>query len=178
MRHRDEQPPVVGLADFVDGADVRVVEGGGGLRFGGEALFGLHVHAENGRQELERDRPAEVGVGGAVDDAHAAAAEQSVDGVVPDRLPRQPVRIGGRGFRRLKGERVEPLVHLARQRLVRPQPRQHLCPQRRIVARLRHERRAHRLGPFERLFQQRVSSISWTGHGGSGKWGRGEGRIY
>ena len=47
--------PVVGLADLVDGADVRMLERGRGARLDEEALLRVGVRAEVRRQELERD---------------------------------------------------------------------------------------------------------------------------
>ena len=59
VRHRDEELSRVGLADLVDGADVRVIERGGGFGFLDEAPLGLVVGAEVWRQKLERDRSVE-----------------------------------------------------------------------------------------------------------------------
>ena len=77
--HRDEQLPVGRVADFVDGADVGVVEAGGGLRLLQETPFGVGVVAQLGRQELERRVAVEPRVARPVDDAHAAAAEPVAD---------------------------------------------------------------------------------------------------
>ena len=56
--HHDELLALV-LADVVDHADVRVVEGRGGSGLAREALGGGVVAGERGRQDLERHRPAE-----------------------------------------------------------------------------------------------------------------------
>ena len=70
----DEVLPAVELAGVVDRDDMRVVQGGGGLRFPLEpAPFGLA--GELGAQELDRDRTIQPDVEGAIDDAHAALAQ-------------------------------------------------------------------------------------------------------
>ena len=73
--HGDEELPCLGLADFVDGADVGMVERAGCLCLGNEALFGNGVGEEVRREEFERDDAFELGVVGFVDDTHAAATE-------------------------------------------------------------------------------------------------------
>ena len=77
------------LADVVDGADVGVVERGGGARLAAEARQRGGVAGHLFGQELERDLAAEPGVDGAVDDAHAAAAELVEDSIVGDRAADQ-----------------------------------------------------------------------------------------
>ena len=79
--HGDEHAPVLALADLVDGADVRVVEDGGGLGLVDEALAGLGVVDELRGQELEGDGAAELEVVGLVDDAHAAAADLAEEAI-------------------------------------------------------------------------------------------------
>ena len=70
--------------DVEDGDDVRVVERRGGLRLAHEALAARRVADRRRRQHLERHRPLEPSVEGAVDDAHAAGAH-----LVADRVARQ-----------------------------------------------------------------------------------------
>ncbi len=70
------------LANLVDGADVGVVEGGGGAGFAQETFERLTVAGEVLGQELESDEAAELGVFGLVDHTHAAAAELFHDTVV------------------------------------------------------------------------------------------------
>ena len=82
--HGDEQPAVLGLVDFVDGADVRMIESRSRLGFDDEALFSLRVVAELGRQELERHDPTELQVRGAIDHTHTAAPELVLDPVMGD----------------------------------------------------------------------------------------------
>ena len=79
--HGDEGPPFV-LADFVDRADVRVVERGGRARFARKAVEDVAQGREAVGKELERDLATELQVGGAIDHAHATAAELLDDLVV------------------------------------------------------------------------------------------------
>ena len=77
--------PVV-LANLVDGADVGVIQGGGGTRFAAEAFQRLRVLRDLVGEKLERDKAAELGVLGLVNHTHAAAAELLDDAVVGDGL--------------------------------------------------------------------------------------------
>ena len=79
--HGDERRPVV-LVDLVDRDDVRVIEGGGGAGFLDEPAVAIGIGRRLGRQHLDRDRPAEPGVVGGVDNPHAAAANLGVDAIV------------------------------------------------------------------------------------------------
>ncbi len=71
-----------------------MVGGGGGLRFADEPLLDLFVVAPFGREELQRDRAAELGVLRLVDDTHAATTELRGDLVMGNGLPDQ--RVDGR----------------------------------------------------------------------------------
>ena len=71
--HDDERLAVL-LADVVDGADVGMVEGGGGAGFAAEALQGLAVSGDIFGEEFEGYEAVEARVFGLVDHAHAAAA--------------------------------------------------------------------------------------------------------
>ncbi len=86
--HGDEGAAFV-FADVVDGADVWVVQSGGGLGFALEAGEGLRVGGDIFGEEFEGDETAEAGVFGFVDDAHAAAADFFGDGVVGEVLADQ-----------------------------------------------------------------------------------------
>ena len=88
--HRDETLALV-FADFVDGADIGMVEGGGGAGFATEALQSLRVLRDIVRQELEGDKAAERGVFGLVDHAHAAATQLFNDAIVRDGLANHSV---------------------------------------------------------------------------------------
>ena len=79
--HGDEGLAVL-LADVVNGADVGMIQRGGGLRFALETLEGLRVTGDFVGQELEGDETVQPGVFGLVDHAHAAAAELFDDAVV------------------------------------------------------------------------------------------------
>ena len=82
--HDDEGLALV-LADVVDGADVRMVQGGGGAGLALEALERLLIAGELRRQELEGHEAAQARVLGLVDHAHAAAAQLVDDAIVRDR---------------------------------------------------------------------------------------------
>ena len=83
--HGDEGVAVF-LADVVDGADVGVIERGGGLGFALEAGERLRVFGDGVGEEFQSDETIEAGVFGFVDDAHAAAAEFFEDAVMGDSL--------------------------------------------------------------------------------------------
>ena len=83
--HGDEGAPVL-FADFVDGADVRMIQRRSRSGFAPETFQCLRVASDFVGQELERDKAARRGVFGLVDHAHAAAAELFDDAVVRDRL--------------------------------------------------------------------------------------------
>ena len=79
-RHHEEQRVVV-AAEVVDGHDGRVVHLRDQLRLALEALLGLGAQLGR-RDQLDGDLAIEPRVAGAVDDAHAAAA-QFRDDLVP-----------------------------------------------------------------------------------------------
>ena len=70
------------LADVVDRADVRVVQRRGDARFARGSGRAPRDRPRGRRQELQRDLPAEPDVLGAVDDAHAAAAQPLDDPIM------------------------------------------------------------------------------------------------
>ncbi len=72
------------LADLVDGADVRVVEGGGGLGLAAEADLVRGAHGAPMMKELDRHLAAQLDVRGEVDDSHAASAQGPEQPVVGD----------------------------------------------------------------------------------------------
>jgi len=69
------------LADLVNAADVRMVEGGGGS-FAAEALDGLRISGHRVGEKLQGNVASQAGVLGLVHDAHAAAAQLFHDPVV------------------------------------------------------------------------------------------------
>ena len=83
--HDDERLAVV-FADIVDGADVRVVEGGRGARFDAEAFDRLAIARQFLGDELKSDRTSQAAVIGAKDHAHATRAELRDDAIVRNRL--------------------------------------------------------------------------------------------
>jgi hypothetical protein len=79
--HSDETLAVM-FTDFIDGANVGVVQSRGSASFAAETLQSMRVTDEILGEELESDKAAKVGVFGLVDDAHAAAAQLFDDAVV------------------------------------------------------------------------------------------------
>jgi hypothetical protein len=75
----DELPPIV-LADVVHSDDVRMVKARCCFGFLAKTAPSLSVHVFRG-QKLDRNGAMELRIGGAVHDAHAAAAEQTVEAV-------------------------------------------------------------------------------------------------
>ena len=75
----DQDGLAVGVLDAVDRSDVLVLERGEQLRLAIEAGQAIRIADEVGRQEFEGDVAIESGVAGAVDLAHAAAADQFQD---------------------------------------------------------------------------------------------------
>jgi hypothetical protein len=63
------------LADFVEGTDVGMIDGGGGAGFPFEAFARHAVAGRFLREKFEGDFAAKFQVLGALDDAHATAAE-------------------------------------------------------------------------------------------------------
>ena len=74
--HGDEGAAVL-LADVVNRADVRVIQGGRGSGLALESIQRLRVASEFVGQELERDKAMEPRVLRLVDHAHPAAAQLS-----------------------------------------------------------------------------------------------------
>ena len=79
--HRDEQPPVLGLARLVDRHDVGVVERRGQARLAQETVAKLRVVSEIAREQLQRHGAFEPAVEGPVDLPHPAAADQRLETV-------------------------------------------------------------------------------------------------
>ena len=91
--HGDERLTVL-VANFVDGADVGMIQCGGGLRFALKAVEGLRVFGYVVGQELQGDKAVELHVLGFVDHTHAAATELLDDAVVRNGLADQRVGAG------------------------------------------------------------------------------------
>jgi hypothetical protein len=84
--HDEEARPLV-LAGLVDGADVRMVEAGGGPRLAPEARRVGGACLAPLEEELDRHLPPQLDVRGEVDHPHAAAAERAQQPVVGDQPP-------------------------------------------------------------------------------------------
>ena len=83
--HHDEQVSFV-FADFVDGADVGMIQRRGSASFAAKALQSLRVLRGVVGKKFQGDEAAEQRVFGLVHDSHATAAEQFDDPVVGDGL--------------------------------------------------------------------------------------------
>ncbi len=82
--HHNEHPPLRGLVDVMDDADVGVLERGGGLGFVNKPLFGLRIVREFRGEEFEGNEAVELEVPGFVDNAHTASAQVLENLVVRD----------------------------------------------------------------------------------------------
>ncbi len=74
------------LVNFVNGADVRMVQGRGGLGLALETGQGLRIFGHFVGQEFEGDKTVQLDVFSFVDNAHAAATELLDHSVVRDGL--------------------------------------------------------------------------------------------
>ena len=74
------------VVDFVDGADVRMVERGRRARLAQERAGRGFIRQPIGGKELQRDLPRQLDVFGAVDNAHAAGAKLGEHAIVRNRL--------------------------------------------------------------------------------------------
>src|ERR1700723_569028 len=72
------------LANVVDGADVRVIQRRGGLRFAPETGQSVEVLRNVFGQELESDKAVQPSILSLVDDPHPAATELLDDAVMRD----------------------------------------------------------------------------------------------
>ena len=83
--HGDEGLAIF-LADVVNGANVGMIQRGGGLRFALETREGLRVFGDIFREEFEGDEAVQAGVFRFIDHAHAAPAKFFEDAVMGDSL--------------------------------------------------------------------------------------------
>ena len=74
------------FADFVDGANVGMIESGRGARLPAKAFQCLRVSRQFIGEEFEGDEAAKFGVLSFIDHTHAAATELLDDAVVRDGL--------------------------------------------------------------------------------------------
>src|ERR1700736_555282 len=84
---------VTGLVDFVDSADVRVVQRGCGLGLPLKAAEGLRIVREFVGKELQSDVATELEVFRLIHHTHATAADSAENAVMGNRLPHG---LGGR----------------------------------------------------------------------------------
>ena len=94
--HRNEGVAIF-VANVIDGADIRMIEGGGGLCFALQASERARVVADIFGQEFQRDIAVEAIVFGFVDNAHTAAAETFENAVVRESLAEELVGGGHAG---------------------------------------------------------------------------------
>ena len=83
--HSDKALALV-LADFVDSADVGMVQGRSRAGFAAKSFQCLRILRDILRQELERYKSAKGGVLGLINHTHAAAAEHLDDAVMRNRM--------------------------------------------------------------------------------------------
>jgi hypothetical protein len=83
--HGDEHL-VAMFADFVDGANVRMVQRGSGSRLAAKSFQGLRILRQRIRQEFQRHEAAEFSILSLVDNSHTAAAKLFQNAVVRDDL--------------------------------------------------------------------------------------------
>ena len=83
--HHDKSLAVL-LVDFVDGANVGMIESGSGTGFAAEAFQRLMIFGYVVGQEFQGNKAAQLGVFRLVNHAHAATTELLDDAVVRDGL--------------------------------------------------------------------------------------------
>ena len=74
------------FVDFVNGTNMRMVQGGGGARFAQESFNRLFVRRRVRRKKLQGDGPAEHGIVSAINHAHPTTTKFLKDAVVRDGL--------------------------------------------------------------------------------------------
>lgn len=84
----DDERMRIGFANFVDGAYVGVMEGGGGLGLALKAFESLRVAGDAVGKKFQRDEAVQLAVFCLVNDAHAATAEFFYDAEMPKRCGR------------------------------------------------------------------------------------------
>jgi hypothetical protein len=91
--HRDKSTAIL-LADVVDGADVRMIQGGCGLRFPFEAGQCLRIARNFLRQEFQRHQAMKPRVLRLVHDTHSTTAEFLDDAIIGYRLTNERIGAG------------------------------------------------------------------------------------
>ena len=69
---------------MIDGNDMIVADGGGGPGLAQEPVAGLAVRGHLRQHDLQRGRPAKLGILGEVDCAHSAVAERLDEAIRPE----------------------------------------------------------------------------------------------
>ena len=93
--HNNEGPSVI-FANFVDGADIWMVQRRCSAGFTAEALEGLRILCDGIGQKFQGYKTAELSIFGAIYHTHASAAQLVQDSVMRDRLPRNGICVGHR----------------------------------------------------------------------------------
>src|SRR5262249_5884654 len=91
--HRDEGPAVCYI-NVVNGADIRMIEGGSSSRFTLEPNKSSGIGGHALRQEFQSDAPLQLEIFGLVDHAHPTAAEPAQNAVMRDDSAHQMKIIG------------------------------------------------------------------------------------
>src|SRR5215471_5618485 len=86
--HGDERLRFM-LSDFVNGADIWMIQCGSCSCFSPEAFESLQVVGKMFREELQRDEAAQIGIFGFVNHTHSSAAELFENAVVRNGLANQ-----------------------------------------------------------------------------------------
>ena len=140
QRHGDEQLPVGGRADLVNGADVGMIECRGCACFEQESLLRLGLRAQMRRQEFQRDVASQAFVTRAVHEAHGAGGERLDDEILRHGAP-MPVHLVDTGApERGRADLGRELIHEAGT-LVRGQQRFHFPAEIRVIAALARQQR-------------------------------------
>src|SRR5271167_2233944 len=91
--HGDERAPTV-FGNFVDGADVGMIQRRGGPGFTAKSLEHLWIFRDGVRKKFQCDKPAERRILGLVDNTHSATAEFLDDAIVRNVLTNERIGAG------------------------------------------------------------------------------------
>ena len=116
--HHDEQMSVV-LADFVDGADVGMIQRRRGARLAAKAFESLRILRGIVGKKFQSDEAAELSVFRFVDDTHPSAAKKFEDAVMGDSLADHGRVNAGLGSRASRNPRYLRRIAGVRQREAR-----------------------------------------------------------
>src|SRR5215472_2564313 len=83
--HCDESLTIL-FADFINRADIRMIQGGGSTRLPTKSLQCLRIFGNAFGKEFECDEPAKLSVLGLVDDTHPTATQLFENAVMRDGL--------------------------------------------------------------------------------------------